>query len=96
MYCFELPAIVFEHGRVDAVVVDRRRALDAQVQLHGAAADDFARGRFDFRLERGVAFAGAVAELEVPAVDRADFDRDGQSVRLAAGLAKAGHADEQG
>ena len=67
-----------------------------EVELHGAAADRVARDRFDLGLEAGVAFARAVAELEVPAVDRADFDGDGQSVRLAAGLAKAGHADEQG
>jgi hypothetical protein len=30
------------------------------------------------------------------AVDRANLDRDGHSFRLAAGFAKAGHADEQG
>ena len=78
------------------VVVDASSALHAQIQLHGAPSDYVARGRLNFGLECGVAVAGSVTELEMPTIDRANLDRDGQSFRLAAGFAKAGHADKQG
>ncbi len=92
----ELQAIVIEELGVDAVVIDGGRTFDTEIQLHGAAADDFARGGFDLGFERSIAFVRAKRELEVPAVDSADFDGDGHFARLATGFAKAGHANEQG
>ena len=52
--------------------------------------------RFDQRLQRGVALAGADGQLEEAVVDRADFDRHGQAVLLAMRLAETGHALQQG
>ena len=51
---------------------------------------------FHQRLQRGIALAGANAELEKPVVDGADFDRHGQAVLLAMRFAKTGHALQQG
>ena len=58
--------------------------------------DGLAHLVFDQRLQRGVAFGGADAELEEAVVDGADFDRHGQAVLLAVRFAKAGHALQQG
>ena len=91
----ELRAITGEHGRIDPVVLGRSVAFDAEIELHGAAADRLPRESLDIGLESGVTFAGAITELEMAAIDGPHFDGDGQAIRLASRLAKAGHADEQ-
>ena len=92
----ELLPVALQHVNVDAVVVGRAAAIDADVDLDGSAMNGLAHHRLDQRVERGVALAGANGQLEEAVVDRADFDRHGQAVLLTMRLAEAGHALQQG
>ena len=80
--------IALDDRGVDAVAIGRKLAVDAEIDLHGAAAHRLADDGLDVGLEAGIAVRRAIAELEVPVVDRPHFDVDRQARRETAASPK--------
>ena len=90
----ELLAIGGQGGFVQAIIVGRTGAIDAQRNLHRSPLDVLADDRVDVGFQRRVDFAGTHRELEVPAVDRAHLNPDGQTRLLVVRFAEARHAQQ--
>ena len=92
----EFLPVQFEHGRVKPIPERGSNPVDPQQHVDGTASDRLAHDPLDLSFQGLKAFGRLHHDFEMAVVDRTDFDGNAQAFILAAKIAKARHAQQQG